>query len=117
MGDRHKHSITTLKTMTFSLKNYQTQLAQLVALPSVSCAVPSWDMPNIAVIELLASWFGDAGFATQVLPLAQAGKANLIATLGSGDGGLVLAGHSDTVPYDANRWQSDPFKLIEKNGN
>ena len=29
----------------------------------------------------------------------------------------MLAGHSDTVPYDANRWQSDPFKLIEKNGN
>ena len=102
--------------MTFHLKNYQSQLAQLVALPSVSCGVPSWDMPNLAVIELLANWFGDLGFKTQIIPLAQPGKANLIATLGSGDGGLVLAGHSDTVPYDANRWQSDPFKLEEKDG-
>jgi len=102
--------------MTYSLKNYQTQLAQLVALPSVSCAVPSWDMANLPVIELLANWFSELGFSTQIMPLLQPGKANLIATLGSGDGGLVLAGHSDTVPYDANRWQSDPFKLIEKDG-
>jgi acetylornithine deacetylase len=38
----------------------------------------------------------------------------MIATLGSGDGGLVLAGHTDTVPFDEGRWQSDPFKLLDK---
>lgn len=94
---------------------YKDQLSQLVALPSVSCAIPKWDMPNLPVIELLANWFGDAGFKIHIMPLAQTGKANLMATLGEGEGGLVLAGHSDTVPYDENSWQSDPFRLIEKN--
>lgn len=101
--------------MSFNTNLYKDQLTQLVAKPSVSCAVAKWDMPNLPVIELLANWFGDAGFNTRIMPLAQTGKANLIATLGQGDGGLVLAGHSDTVPYDENRWQSDPFTLIEKN--
>jgi len=100
----------------FSLPRYRENLNQLIATPSVSCAVPDWDMPNMAVIELLASWFDDLGFKTEIMPLAQPGKANLIATLGEGDGGLVLAGHSDTVPYDKNAWQSDPFKLTERDG-
>lgn len=104
------------KRMPHNLRQYQNALSQLIALPSVSCAVPSWDMPNLPVIELLASWFSDLGFNTEIIPVAQKGKANLIATLGRGDGGLVLAGHSDTVPYDQNRWQSDPFKLTEKDG-
>jgi acetylornithine deacetylase len=102
--------------MSIDLKRYQVHLQQLVALPSVSCAVPEWDMPNQPVIDYLANCFADLGFNTHVLPLAQAGKANLIATLGTGDGGLVLAGHSDTVPYDEGRWQTDPFALTEKDG-
>ena len=102
--------------MSYAPSVYKDQLSQLVALASVSCAVPEWDMPNIKVIELLANWFGEAGFNTQILPLPQTGKANLMATLGTGAGGLVLAGHSDTVPYDANSWHSDPFSLTEKDG-
>jgi acetylornithine deacetylase len=102
--------------MSVNFKLYQHHLQQLVALPSVSCAVPEWDMSNRAVIDYLANCFTELGFTTQVMQLAQPGKANLVATLGSGDGGLVLAGHSDTVPYDANRWQSDPFTLTEKDG-
>ncbi|MCE3252397.1 MAG: acetylornithine deacetylase [Cellvibrio sp.] len=102
--------------MSVDFKRYQHNLQQLVALPSVSCAVPEWDMSNRTVIDYLANCFADMGFSTRVMPLAQPGKANLVATLGSGDGGLVLAGHSDTVPYDADRWQSDPFTLTEKDG-
>lgn len=102
--------------MSLDLKAYSQHLQQLVALPSVSCAVPEWDMSNSAVIDYLANCFSDLGFNTRVMPLEQTGKVNLIATFGSGEGGLVLAGHSDTVPYDADNWQSDPFKLTEKDG-
>lgn len=102
--------------MPFDLKRYRQQLHDLVAIPSVSCAVAQWDMPNRPVIDYLANSFADMNFNIRVLPLAQPGKANLVATLGQGDGGLVLAGHTDTVPYDANRWHSDPFTLTEKDG-
>jgi acetylornithine deacetylase len=94
-------------------KHFIDQLSQLVATPSVSCTQPSLDMGNRAVIDLLANWLEPLGFNIdiQVIP-DQANKANLIATLGQGDKGLVFAGHSDTVPYDENRWQHDPLSLI-----
>jgi acetylornithine deacetylase len=91
------------------------QLRQLVATPSVSSTDPHWDQGNRAVIDLLASWLEDLGFRTEIQPVAADGsKANLIATLGSGPGGLVLAGHTDTVPFDEGRWQSEPLGLSER---
>ncbi len=91
------------------------QLRQLVATPSVSSTDPHWDQGNRAVIDLLASWLADLGFRTEIQAVSTDGsKANLIATLGSGPGGLVLAGHTDTVPFDEGRWQSDPLKLNER---
>lgn len=91
------------------------RLRQLVATPSVSSTDPHWDQGNRAVIDLLASWLADLGFRTEIQPVSADGsKANLIATLGSGPGGLVLAGHTDTVPFDEGRWQSDPLGLSER---
>jgi len=44
-------------------------------------------------------------------------KANLFATLGPrGPGGLVLSGHTDVVPVDAQRWNTDPFQLVGRDG-
>ncbi|MGB0205276.1 MAG: acetylornithine deacetylase [Neptuniibacter sp.] len=92
-----------------------TMLSELIASPSVSCTQPDWDQSNLQVIEKLESWLSSLGFETEVMTVdAQAGKANLIATLGSGPGGLVMSGHTDTVPFNAELWQTDPFKLTEK---
>lgn len=91
-------------------------LKQLIATPSVSSVQPQFDQTNMPVIHLLANWLSDLGFDIDIMPLPnQPQKANLIATLGSGPGGLVLSGHTDTVPFDADRWQSDPFTLTERN--
>lgn len=90
-------------------------IQQLIATPSVSCIDPKIDQSNLPVIHLLANWLSELGFQVEELVVAN-GKANLIATLGSGSGGLILAGHTDTVPYDENRWQHNPFKLTEKDG-
>ncbi|OIO59492.1 MAG: acetylornithine deacetylase [Alphaproteobacteria bacterium CG_4_10_14_0_2_um_filter_63_37] len=92
-------------------------LAALIAAPSVSSVSPDFDTGNQAVIGLLAQWLSGLGFAVEVLPLpGRPGKANLIATLGKGPGGLVLAGHTDTVPCDPHLWRFDPFKLTEEEG-
>ena len=92
-----------------------SQLRQLVGTPSVSSTDPAWDQGNRAVIDLLASWLEPMGFRIEIQDITAGGKkANLIATLGSGPGGLVLAGHTDTVPFDEGRWQSDPLGLTER---
>lgn len=103
--------------MTFDTKTFRNQLAELVATPSVSCTQPSLDMGNRKVVEMLASWLKDKGFAIDIQTVNNhPHKANLIATLGRADrenqlGGLVFSGHTDTVPYDDQLWSQDPFKL------
>ncbi|MDH5377239.1 MAG: acetylornithine deacetylase [Gammaproteobacteria bacterium] len=90
-------------------------MAGLIRTPSVSSVSPEFDQSNMALIELLASWLEDLHFNVEILPLPmQPNKANLLASMGSGPGGLVLSGHTDTVPYDAGLWNFDPFKLTEK---
>ena len=96
-------------------KKFLQQLAQLVALPSVSCTDPHIDQGNLAVIELLANWLEAMSFSCEIMHVG-VNKANLIATLGKGSGGLVLAGHTDTVPCDAQLWKSDPFIVTERQG-
>lgn len=98
--------------------NYLTLLARmrtLIATPSVTCTDPAMDQGNLAVIEHLASWAETLGFCCEIMTVAP-GKANLIATLGEGPGGLVFAGHTDTVPFDGAKWASDPFTLTERDG-
>ncbi|TXS93663.1 acetylornithine deacetylase [Parahaliea maris] len=91
------------------------ELTTLVGTASVSSTDPDWDQGNRAVVEQLAEWLGAMGFATEIIDVSEDGsKANLVATLGSGPGGLVLAGHTDTVPFDQGRWRSDPLKLTER---
>lgn len=97
------------------LPNVITLLRELIVLPSMSSPLAVLDQPNLAVIEQLAQWCESLGFRCEIMPVA-AGKANLIATLGSGSGGLVLSGHTDTVPYDAQKWKFNPFQLTEFEG-
>jgi acetylornithine deacetylase len=90
-------------------------IGRLIATPSISSSQPQLDMGNQAVIEWLAEVLENEGFEVEIQKISeQPAKANLIATLGSGSDGLVLSGHTDTVPYDEGRWRSDPFLLEER---
>ncbi|BCL71414.1 acetylornithine deacetylase [Vibrio nigripulchritudo] len=86
----------------------------LISTSSISSSDPSWDEGNSEVIAKLATWFEDLGFETQVVEVEK-GKHNLIAKMGKGEGGLLLAGHTDTVPFDEGRWNYDPHALTEAN--
>ena len=60
-----------------------------------------------AGISLLAPLLEEVGFAVQIVPW-QPGRSNLVATW-AGGGDLVLAGHLDTVPFDASAWTVGPL--------
>ena len=103
-----------------ALPDTREMFRTLVGEPSVSCAEAARDQSNLRVVHHLAGWLEDLGFAVDVLPLpADPGKANLIATLGTPSdadappSGLVLSGHTDTVPCDDSLWSRDPFALTE----
>ncbi|HEX6591703.1 MAG TPA: acetylornithine deacetylase [Moraxellaceae bacterium] len=98
-----------------SSPDLKQMLSALIATPSVSCTDPDIDQGNRGVIDQLADWLSALGFRCEVMEVLP-GKANLIATLGSGPGGLVLAGHTDTVPWDQGRWRFNPFRLTEAEG-
>ena len=100
--------------MATQIPPFREQLTRLIALPSVSSMDLAIDMSNRPVVDQLASWLSDTGFSVEILGVSEnPAKANLIAVAGKGEGGLVLSGHTDTVPFDAFGWQSDPFKLME----
>lgn len=84
----------------------------LVAEPSVSSSDQRFDQPNGPVVDRLAEYCETVGFDVTIAPLCPgSSKVNLIAEFGEGPGGLVLSGHTDTVPWDEGAWATDPFDL------
>ena len=89
--------------------------SRLVAEPSVSSPDTRFDQSNRGVIYRLAELCESVGFRVTLQDLP-GDKQNLVAVLGDGPGGLVLSGHTDTVPFDEARWDTDPFTLTERQG-
>lgn len=99
---------------------FEDCFAKLIGLPSVSSIDPVHDQSNRQVIDTLANYFDALGFDCEIMSVSNSPeKCNLIAKRGenkSGDNaGLVLSGHTDTVPYDLNGWDTDPFILTKNN--
>ncbi|WP_158971510.1 acetylornithine deacetylase [Paraglaciecola sp. L3A3] len=89
----------------------------IIQSPSISAFDPKIDQTNKPIIELLSTWFAELGFTITIQQVPNArNKFNMLAKIGSGEGGLLLSGHSDTVPFDQGLWQSDPFVLKQQDG-
>lgn len=86
-------------------------IRNLVAFPTVSRD------SNLALIEFVHAYLRGLGAEVRLTFDDDRRKANLFATLGPRrDGGLVLSGHTDVVPYEGQAWETDPLQLHEQDG-
>lgn len=75
------------------------------------------DQSNLPLISFARDHLEKYGFTTETLYNADGTKANLLASIGPVDTpGIVLSGHTDTVPVDGQDWSVDPFELTQTNG-
>ncbi|RLM16215.1 acetylornithine deacetylase (ArgE) [Gibbsiella quercinecans] len=86
-------------------------LADLIAFDTVS------RNSNLALIDYVRRYLAGYGISSRLFHDAGGDKANLLAVIGPQDRpGIMLSGHTDVVPVDGQRWQSDPFALTERDG-
>lgn len=72
---------------------------------------------NLALIHFVQDYLKGLGVEARLVLDETGKKANLFATIGPADGqGLLISGHTDVVPVDGQRWSSDPFSVVEKDG-
>ncbi|HTT11101.1 MAG TPA: acetylornithine deacetylase [Burkholderiaceae bacterium] len=75
---------------------------------------------NLGLIEFARDHLRRLGAKPRLVYDSSRRKANLFCSLGDEDamksGGLVLSGHTDTVPVDGQEWNTDPFKATHANG-
>lgn len=70
---------------------------------------------NLALIDFARDYLDRWGIASELYFNPERRKANLYATIGPDDrSGLLLSGHTDTVPVDGQAWDSDPFKVAQR---
>lgn len=101
--------------MARQLPDLLSMMRSLVKEPSISSADPVLDQSNLKVIDILAGWLESLQFTVEIQNVSES-KANLIATLGktTQNDGLVLSGHTDTVPFDESAWTVNPFDITER---
>ena len=86
-------------------------LEKLVAFPTVSSS------SNLTMIAYLHDFLSQRGFDLHQIADSSGKKSGLFASLGpSGDGGILLSGHTDVVPTQGQHWTHPDFKLTVEGG-
>ena len=74
-------------------------------------------LSNLALIDCIADYLRSLQVPIRLTYDDGRQKANLFATLGVGKpGGVVLSGHTDTVPWDGQAWTLDPLSATVQGG-
>jgi len=88
-------------------------LSTLVAFDTTS------RLSNLTLIKHIEKYLKKHNIASRVTFDITGEKANLFATIpgqdGNLQGGLILSGHTDVVPVEAQVWATDPFTAVIKN--
>jgi len=72
---------------------------------------------NLELIHFVRDALHKLGVASRLSFNADRTKANLFATLGEGKpAGIILSGHTDTVPWDGQAWTVDPLSATVRDG-
>ncbi len=73
---------------------------------------------NLELIAFVQEYLSGHGVESMLVHNEDGTKANLYATLGDPEkSGVMLSGHTDVVPVDGQAWDTDPFEVMEKDGN
>jgi acetylornithine deacetylase len=98
--------------LTTTVSQRALKLAQtLVRMNTVSAH------SNLALIHFIRDELVRLGVASRLTYNAEKTKANLFATLGQGKpAGVILSGHTDTVPWDGQDWSADPLSAAVVDG-
>lgn len=96
-----------------TLSPHALELAQtLVRMNTVS------HHSNLELIHFIREHLAKLGVKSRLTYNDDKTKANLFATLGEGKpAGVILSGHTDTVPWDGQDWTMDPLSALVKDGN
>ena len=92
------------------ISTHALQLAQtLVRMNTVS------ENSNLALIHFIRDELLKKGVKSRLTYNADKTKANLFATLGEGKpAGIILSGHTDTVPWTGQDWSVEPLSAVVK---
>ncbi len=73
---------------------------------------------NLELIHFIRDHLAKLGVKSRLTFNEDKTTANLFATLGEGKpAGIILSGHTDTVPWDGQDWTMDPLSALVKDGN
>ena len=72
---------------------------------------------NLELINFVRDTLAQLGVKSRLTFNADKTKANLFATLGEGKpSGIILSGHTDTVPWTGQDWSMDPLSARVQDG-
>lgn len=86
-------------------------LADLIGFDTTSCN------SNLALMAYIQRFLEQHGVASKLVYDGQETKANLYATIGPTEkAGVMLSGHTDTVPVTGQNWTTEPYQMSELDG-